>query len=91
MLFGIRGIEESSVYQAILKKGIAEGEARGIAEGEVKGAREILIHLGCKKFGPLRKKAKARIAAVEDLDRIKSLTSRISDVATWDDLLSSAD
>ncbi|MHB1559751.1 MAG: RpnC/YadD family protein [Isosphaeraceae bacterium] len=91
MVLGIRGIEESSVYQAILKKGIAEGEARGEARGRAEQARETLIDLGCKKLGPLRKKAKAKIAALEDLDRLKSLTRRISDVASWDELLSSAD
>ncbi len=40
MLFGIRGIEESSVYQGILKKGEAEGIARGMAKGIAKGIAE---------------------------------------------------
>ncbi len=40
MIFGIRGIEESWVYQDILAKGRAEGEAKGLAEGEAKGLAE---------------------------------------------------
>ena len=32
MVLGIRGIEESSVYQAILKKGEAMGRAKAHAE-----------------------------------------------------------
>ncbi len=79
MLLGIRGIEESSVYQAILKK--------GIAEGRTEMAREILIHLGSKKFGPPRKQARARIEGLEDLGRLEALTDRIFDVASWDELL----
>ncbi len=83
MVLGIRGIEESSVYQAILKKGIAEGEARGV--------RKTLIRLGSKKFGPPRKQARAKIEGLEDLGRLEALTDRIVDVASWDELLSSAD
>jgi hypothetical protein len=44
MLYGIHGIEESTVYQGLLRrgeaKGRAEGEVKGRAEGEVKGRAE---------------------------------------------------
>jgi hypothetical protein len=44
MIFGIRGIEESWVYQDMFAKahaeGHAEGEAKGRAEGEAKGRAE---------------------------------------------------
>jgi predicted transposase YdaD len=40
MILGVRGIEESSVYQDIFAKGKAEGEAKGKAEGEAKGKAE---------------------------------------------------
>ena len=102
MVLGIRGIEESSVYQAILKKGEARGEARARegrgaspggreAKGRAKEARETLIRLGSRKFGPPRKRARARIEGLEDLRRLQALTDRIFDVATWDELLSSTD
>jgi len=45
MLFGILGIEESSVHQGILKKGEAMGEARGEAKGAVDEATKILLRL----------------------------------------------
>ncbi len=79
MLYGIRGIEESSVYQGILKK----GEVRGRAED----ARTILIRHGTKKFGPPTEQAVAQIAAVADIDRLHDLVDRVLDVASWDELL----
>jgi predicted transposase YdaD len=95
MLFGIRGIEESSVYQRILAQGEARGEARGEAKGEARGrveeAREILIRHGTKKFGPPNEQAKARIASLSDLDRLHDLFDRVLEVANWDELLASAD
>jgi predicted transposase YdaD len=87
MLFGIRGIEESSVYQRILKRGEAEGLARGLAKGKIEDAREVLLHLGRKKLGPPGEKVEAEITALADLDRLHDLIDRILDVSTWDELL----
>ncbi len=85
MLFGIRGIEESSVYQDILQK----GEAKGRVEGAVEEARKILIRHGSKKFGPPGEQAEARIAALDDVDRLQDLIDGVLDVASWDELLGS--
>jgi predicted transposase YdaD len=79
MLFGIRGLEESSVYQEALRK----GEMRG----RTKGARESLIFLGSRKFGPPDEPTQAKIAALSDIDRLHDLSARILDVASWDELL----
>jgi hypothetical protein len=81
MLFGIRGIEESSVYQGILRK----GEARG----RVEEARKFLAIQGRKKFGPPDEQTEAKIAALSDLERLHELGARILDVASWDELLGS--
>jgi predicted transposase YdaD len=40
MILGIRGIEESSVYQDIFSKGEAKGEAKGKIEGKAEGRAE---------------------------------------------------
>jgi predicted transposase YdaD len=85
MILGIRGIEESSVYQDIFAEGRAEGEAEGRAEG----AREFLIFLGRKKLGPPDERAMAEIAALNDVNRLHDLSARIADVASWDELLAS--
>jgi predicted transposase YdaD len=83
MLFGIRGIEESSVYQGILRK----GEAKGLAEGEARGIRQALLIHGRRKLGPPDEKTSARIAEIRDLDRLRLLLERILDVSSWDELL----
>ena len=90
MLFGIRGIEESSVYQGILKRGeaqgIEKGIEKGIAQGAIEEARRTLLH-GRKKLGPAGESIEAEINALADLDRLHDLIDRILDVSTWDELL----
>jgi len=88
MLFGIRGIEESSVYQGILRKGEAKGRVEGLAEGRIEDAREVLLRQGRKKLGPPGESIEAEITALADLDRLHDLIDRILDVSTWDELLS---
>jgi hypothetical protein len=114
MVLGIRGIEESSIYQDIFTKGEAkgraegeargraegevrgraEGEARGRAEGEVRGraeeARKILLRQGRKRLGQPDESVLERIAAISDLDRLDLLLDHLLDVASWDELLASA-
>jgi predicted transposase YdaD len=82
MLFGIRGIEESSVYQGILK--------RGEAKGRIEEVREVLLRQGRKKLGPPSEEVAAEIAALADLDRLHGLVDRILEVSTWDELLAPA-
>jgi hypothetical protein len=103
MLFGIRGIEESSVYQGILRKGEAkgraegeakgraEGEAKGRAEGEAEGIREALLIQGRKKLGPPDEKTGARLAEIHDLQHLKLLLERMLDVSSWNELLDPGD
>jgi len=83
MLYGIRGIEASSVYQAILHK--------GEAKGAVEEARAILLRQGRKKLGPPGAGVEATIAAIADRDRLHDLIERVLDVDTWDELLAPSD
>ena len=103
MLFGIRGIEESTVYQGILQKGRMEGHMEGRMEGRVEGrveghmegaideARKTLRRHGAKKLGPPDARIEAEIAALDDLDRLNELIDRVLDVSIWDELLSPPD
>ena len=59
MVFGIRGIEESSVYQAIL--------AKGEAKGAVEEARNVLLRQGRKKLGEPDERVLSLIAGIGDL------------------------
>jgi predicted transposase YdaD len=89
MLFNIRGIEETPVYQEAFHKGEAQGRAEGEAQGRAEEARKFLILQGRKKFGPPDEQSEARIAALSDLDRLHELGARILYVASWDELLRS--
>jgi hypothetical protein len=83
MSLGIRGIEESWLYQEYFQKGRAEGKA----EGRRDGTREDLLRLGRKKFGPPGDAISTAIMAIDDPDRLAALVERILDVPTWDELL----
>jgi hypothetical protein len=86
---GIRGIEDSWLYQDYLK-GRAEGMAKGKAEGRRDGTREDLLRLGRKKFGPPSDTVSTEIGTIDDPDRLAALVERILDVSTWDELLAPA-
>jgi predicted transposase YdaD len=94
MSLGIRGIEESWLYQEYFQKGKAEGVAEGRAEGEAKGllerAREDLLRVGRKRLGPPGEAVASAVGSIDDLDRLDSLLERVFEVATWDELLGSA-
>jgi hypothetical protein len=79
VLFGIHGIEESTAYQGILRK--------GKAIGRIDDARTILLRHGGKKLGPPSERIEAEIATMRDVDRLNDLSDRVDDVSTWDDLL----
>jgi predicted transposase YdaD len=87
MILGIRGIEESSVYQDIF----AKGEAKGRAEGELEEARTILLGLGRKKLGQPDERVLALVAGIHDRGRLNLLLDRILDVASWDELLATTE
>ena len=87
MILGVRGIEESSVYQDIFAKGEAKGEAKGRVERRVEEARLTILRQGRKKFGPPDDDIRKAIDSIDDLDQLNALLDRILDVSTWHDLL----
>jgi hypothetical protein len=83
MVLGIRGIEESWVYQDIFAKGRAEGAAEE--------ARNTLLRQGLKKLGQPDEPTRAQIAAINDLERLELLLDRILDASNWNELLADGD
>ena len=79
MILGIRGIEESWVYQDIL------------AEGELKEARNILLSLGRKKLGQPDEQVLARVAGLGDLEHLNLLIDRLLDASSWEELLATSE
>jgi hypothetical protein len=68
-------MEESSTYQAIIRK------------ARVTQARRILFLLGEEPFGPPSESARAAINTLEDVDRLGQLVERSPHVGSWEELL----
>jgi hypothetical protein len=83
MIPGIRGIEESSVYQEIF--------AKGLVEGRIEEARQTVVQLGRKKLGEPTEGVRAVIDVIDEVDQLNALLTRILDVSSWDELLGPVD
>ena len=80
-------MEESSVYQAILRRGQALGREEGRVEGRADQARAIILRLGQRRFGRPTKTAQAALAGIADVDRLDRIADRLDDAASWADLI----
>jgi predicted transposase YdaD len=86
-------MEESSTYQAILRKvrdkGLEEGREEGREQGRADEARSLLLRIGTRQFGPPDVDVRTRLDAVNDLGRLESLMDRMVDktVTSWAQLL----
>jgi len=83
LLKGVRAMEESVTYQAIIRK----GEAKGMAEGEIKEAQRILLLIGTGAFGAPDAATKAALAAIEDRERLETLIQQVAKAKSWQELL----
>ena len=90
-------MQESTTYQAILRKGREQGleEARreqsvlGHEEGRTEEAQRLLIRQSTKRSGKPDTAISASIEAIRDVERLESLGERVvdPDVRDWDSLL----
>jgi predicted transposase YdaD len=87
LLRGVRDMEESVTYQAIVEKGKAEGIAKGMAQGMAQEAQRILLRIGTKELGTPDASTKAAIANILDRDHLEALIDRVSEVKDWQALL----
>jgi hypothetical protein len=87
--------KKSSFYHVILDEGREEGRKEGRKEGEklgqIAGAQRLLFHLGRSRLGPISKKTRVAIEAIDDVKRLNRLAERMLTVASWTDLLSEPD
>ena len=72
---GCRGMEESSVYRHIFNI------------GRVLGAQEILLRLSQARLGEPGEDIRAEIESLRNHDELNLLIDRLSEVASWDELL----
>lgn len=80
-------LEESTTYQLILERGVAQGIAQGVAQGVAQGEQAAVVRIGTKRFGPPSTETEAAIRAITDTERLGRLIDRAVDAAGWDDLL----
>jgi hypothetical protein len=63
----------------------------GEKRGELKGAKKVLILVGQVRFGRIDKATHAKIKSIDDLERLQDLSVRLLNVASWAELLNSAE
>jgi hypothetical protein len=71
----VLGMEQSTTYQAIVRRGRAEQ------------ARRMLLLLGEAKFGPPDEVTRAALEQISDLARLEALAVRLVNAASWPELL----
>ncbi len=83
-------LQESSFYQLLLEEGEEKGLQKGREEGLQKGinaAREMLLGIGEKLFGPPDTATRTVIESISDLERLKRMGLRALSAKGWNDLL----
>ena len=78
LLRGVRAMEESVTYQAIV--------AKGRDRGRIEEARRILLRQERRRFGEPTLETVTSLEGLEDLDRIESLIDRVFEASGWSDL-----
>jgi predicted transposase YdaD len=71
----VLGMEESSTYRAIVRRGREEGE------------RRMLLLLGEAKFGAPDTATRAALESITELDQLEALGVRLMNVGSWQELL----
>lgn len=84
LLQGVLGMEESTTYQAIVRKGLTEG----LAKGALVEARKMLLRLGQTHYQTAASaEVQARVEAMQDLEQLEQLLLRVTQVSSWEELL----
>ena len=82
----VRGMKESTTYQAILEEGREEGELKGREEGEIKTRQSTLLDILRDRFGEVPAEVETRIRAVTEAARLQHAILRAIRISTIDDL-----
>jgi len=81
-----------TVFEEGLEKGMEEGREEGMEmgmeKGMAKGLQNTLLRQGRNRFGPVSDEIEERVRSIQDLGRLESLTDRILEIHSWDELLS---
>ena len=72
---GVRGMEESTTFQAI------------ITQGALREARKILFSLGTQRLGKPDSATRAAVEAIAEVSHLERLIGNLSQASSWADLL----
>jgi predicted transposase YdaD len=97
LLRGVRAMNESVTFQAILEQGREQGREQGLEQGREQGLEQgrlqeavaLLFKVGRKQFGAASPSVVTSIEQITDLSRIEQLHERLHEVKSWDELLAS--
>lgn len=91
LMKGVWQMEESVTYQAILQQGIQQGVTRGVEQGVIQGrtqeAKNAVLLVGRKRFGPPGAAAVDALQRIDDPERLEALLERALTASSWDELL----
>ncbi|HXD86614.1 MAG TPA: hypothetical protein VN641_08980 [Urbifossiella sp.] len=85
LLSGVRQMEESVTYQAIIRRGEKKGREQGLREE----ALRMLLLAAQPKLGAPGKPIRAALDAITDVTRFERLAARITTASSWSELLKS--
>lgn len=87
VLSGVRDMEESVTYQAIVKRGLQQGMQQGMQQGTVAEAKRFLFLAAQPRLGSPTAAQQAAINAISDVGRLEAMAPRIHSASNWDELL----
>jgi hypothetical protein len=82
-LTGVRNMQESSTFQAVINEGRVEGRV----EGRISEGRRMLFLVGRKRFGEPSTVVREAIETIDEPEKIETLVNRLFEVESWDHLL----
>jgi predicted transposase YdaD len=83
VLSGVRDMEETVTYQAIVKRGLQQG----MQQGTVAEAKRFLFLAAQPRLGSPTSAQQAAINAISDVGRLEAMAPRIHSASNWDELL----
>jgi hypothetical protein len=80
---GVRAMQESDTYLAILE----EGEEKGQKKGREEATRESILAFGEERLGTPNASITAQLGSITDLSRLQRMVRRAAKAASWQEIL----
>ncbi len=84
---GVQGMEESSVYQALVQRGLEKGRVEGLEKGRVEELHLTLVTLLEQKFGSVPPELNARIQQATDTEELRAAIRQVLTIQSASELV----